>query len=232
MHTWIKLALVSGGVLGLVGCGSTATTNSSGGATAAPAVAQQANCVVNVSAPPNTPLLGGGTVTLLATGTNVASICNSSENAGNQFGTATYHTNGDAPSGSAACTYPDSKHPAISWKVYSGSGDLGKNLCSLSSIASSSPTPSGPTKAEVQQWPAKWCTLQIGMTRAQVKSVMGTPTGEFGPDTSTPQASWSAYDYQFNAFFDITDHVKQLDINDYSMTASEKAQLGCATERK
>lgn len=138
------------------------------------------------------------------------------------------------PSGSdtLVCTVPASGGTA-SFTLYAdpASAAVFKPFCSLAeSFGGSTPTP-GPSKPEVESWPAKWCTVQIGMTRAQVKQIMGQPTSEFGADTSTPQASWSAYDYDFTAFFDINDNVKQLDVNDSGLTPAEKAGITCAFTR-
>lgn len=69
------------------------------------------------------------------------------------------------------------------------------------------------------------------MTRAQLRALMGAPTDNFGPQTGNPQMSWSAFEYQFNAFFDVNDRVRQLDINDSELTSAEKAALTCATTR-
>jgi len=139
------------------------------------------------------------------------------------------------PSGSDTyvCAVPASGGTA-SFTLYADptTASVFKPFCTLAqSFGGSTPTP-GPSKAEVESWPANWCTVQVGMTRAQVKQIMGQPTSEFGPGTSTPQASWSAYDYDFTAFFDINDNVKQLDVNDLEMTAAEKAALTCATTRR
>lgn len=68
------------------------------------------------------------------------------------------------------------------------------------------------TKATVQEWAKKWCSLEIGMTRAKVKSIMGPPSTEFdGSGGDAPQLDYNGFDYQFNVFFDIDDKVKQLD---------------------
>lgn len=67
-----------------------------------------------------------------------------------------------------------------------------------------------PTKAEVRAWPAKFCSLKEGMTRDQVREIMGTPTSEyFGADAN--QDEWDGYHVSVTAFYDIDDRVQQLD---------------------
>ncbi len=88
-------------------------------------------------------------------------------------------------------------------------------------------SPSGVSQSVAQGWAAKWCSAQPGITKEGLYAVMGKPTGEL-----SDQASWDAYDYQFNAFFAADGTVRQLDINDYSLTVAEKAALTCATTRK
>jgi hypothetical protein len=116
---------------------------------------------------------------------------------------------------------------------------MATSACS-SSHAGTSAAKAGPatdvastvSATDVKTWPAQWCHVQIGMTRTQVRALMGAPTDEFGPETGTPQMSWSAYEYQFNAFFDINDKVRQLDINMSQLTSAEKAALTCDQTRK
>ena len=54
-----------------------------------------------------------------------------------------------------------------------------------------------PPAKVVKHWPTKWCQAEPGIAKEELFRIMGTPTKEF-PD----QASWSAYNWQFNAFFD------------------------------
>jgi hypothetical protein len=97
-------------------------------------------------------------------------------------------------------------------------------------MSSSTDQSAGPSAQTAQAWPAKWCKASVGMTSAQLHAVMGSPTDETLTGTS-PQASWSAYEYQFNAFYGADGTVRQLDINDSQLSAREKASLGCATTR-
>src|SRR5512138_1407152 len=64
------------------------------------------------------------------------------------------------------------------------------------------------------------------MTRDQLVALMGPPTS-----TTDTTMSWSAYQYQFNAFLAAGGVVKQLDINTYSLSTAERAALKCGTVR-
>jgi len=75
-------------------------------------------------------------------------------------------------------------------------------------------------------WPDRWCQAAPKMMRDELVALMGPPTTDTG-DT----LSWSAYQYQFNAFLTAGGVIKQLDINSYSLSASEKSALKCATTR-
>lgn len=105
-------------------------------------------------------------------------------------------------------------------------------VAALAGCGSSSPkTPSlgaapAVSGATAKTWPAKWCQAQPGITRAQLEQIMGTPT-QVDPEGE----SWSAYEFQFNAFFAADGTVRQLDINDLELTAAEKASLACQTTR-
>ena len=85
-----------------------------------------------------------------------------------------------------------------------------------------------PPPAEVvRQWPTKWCQAKPGIAKEELFRIMGTPTRQF-PD----QASWSAYNWSFTAFFDGDGRAWQLDINDIALSSAEVAQLGCETIRE
>lgn len=89
-----------------------------------------------------------------------------------------------------------------------------------------------PSVATVKSWPVAWCKAQPGMTRAQMRALMGPPTSEFDLASGNPQMSWDFAEYQFNAFMDVNDHVRQLDVNDIELSASEKAAIHCASTRR
>ncbi len=91
---------------------------------------------------------------------------------------------------------------------------------------SNSTSTSGIPKNVADAWPAKWCQAQPGITKEELVALMGQPTG-----TSDEHMSWSAHQYQFNAFLDSTGRVRQLDINRHSLSAAEKAALPCSDVR-
>jgi hypothetical protein len=71
-------------------------------------------------------------------------------------------------------------------------------------------------------WPAKWCQAQPGATKEELVAIMGPSTS-----SSPTTMSWSAHQYQFNAFLDANGKVSQLDINTHSLSAAEQAGLKC-----
>jgi hypothetical protein len=81
-------------------------------------------------------------------------------------------------------------------------------------------------RAVAEGWPAKWCQAAPGNTKEQLVSIMGAPTS-----TADTTLTWSAYQYQFNAFLDPDGTVKQLDVNTHSLSEAEQAALTCAKVR-
>jgi hypothetical protein len=75
-------------------------------------------------------------------------------------------------------------------------------------------------------WPVKWCQAQPGTRREELIAIMGPPTG-----SSPTTMSWSAHQYQFNAFLDAHEKVQQLDINTHSLSDAEQAALTCEKVR-
>ncbi|MEP7244757.1 MAG: hypothetical protein ABI885_13910 [Gammaproteobacteria bacterium] len=75
-------------------------------------------------------------------------------------------------------------------------------------------------------WPVSWCKAEPKMNREQIVALMGPPTG-----SSATTMSWSAYQYQFNAFLAADGSVEQLDINAHSLSDREKSALTCAQVR-
>jgi hypothetical protein len=85
---------------------------------------------------------------------------------------------------------------------------------------------STPSAGVVKGWAAKWCEAQPGITKRELYRIMGPPTSEF-----PSSASWTGYEWMFNAFFDTNGNVRQLDINDLMLSSAEKASLQCDTTR-
>ena len=88
-----------------------------------------------------------------------------------------------------------------------------------------------PEQAQVRQWPAKWCQAEPGMTRQQMRDLMGEPTEEYTPENTPegfdPQMIWEAFEYHFTAYFNVDDRVRQLDVNDLDLTAAQKSEIRC-----
>jgi hypothetical protein len=95
--------------------------------------------------------------------------------------------------------------------------------CSAAGSAGGGPQVS---QSAADAWPARWCDAQPGITREQLVAIMGPET-----DKSPTTMTWSAHQYQFNAFFDGSGAVKQLDINTHSLSKGEQAALKCDTVR-
>jgi hypothetical protein len=90
------------------------------------------------------------------------------------------------------------------------------------SAAGSTGTEGQVSQREADAWPSKWCQAQPGATKEELVAIMGPATGN-----SPTTMSWSAHQYQFNAFFDANGKVSQLDINTYSLSPAEQAALKC-----
>ncbi len=81
---------------------------------------------------------------------------------------------------------------------------------------------SGVPRAVADGWSAKWCQAAPGNTKEQLIGIMGAATS-----TTATTLSWSAYQYQFNAFLDPDGTVRQLDVNAHSLSEAEKAAFAC-----
>jgi hypothetical protein len=84
----------------------------------------------------------------------------------------------------------------------------------------------GVPRGVADSWSAKWCQAAPGNTKAQLVALMGEPTGK-----SDTTMTWSAYQYQFNAFLDPDGTVNQLDVNPHSLSDAEQAAFTCAKVR-
>lgn len=81
---------------------------------------------------------------------------------------------------------------------------------------------SGISQSAADAWPAKWCQAEPGVTKEALLAIMGPPTG-----SSSTTMTWSAHQYQFNAFLNADGKVEQLDTNPHSLSAAEQAALKC-----
>jgi hypothetical protein len=95
---------------------------------------------------------------------------------------------------------------------------------------------SQPTQEQVRRWPKRWCDVQVGMTRDQVRQIMGEPTEEYTaentPSGFDPQMVWDAFEYHFTAFFNVDDRVRQLDVNEIDLNSEQKAAIDCEFTRR
>ena len=73
------------------------------------------------------------------------------------------------------------------------------------------------------------------MTRAEALGIMGEPTEEYTPENMPsgfePQMIWDAYEFHFTAFFDSSDRVSQLDVNDLDLSPQQKSEIECPFTR-
>ncbi len=95
----------------------------------------------------------------------------------------------------------------------------------------------GVTPETADGWAASWCGLRVGMTRAEVRRVMGEPTSTHAGESS--QDSWSAYQWSFTVFYrfrtDIPDPADepayQLQASDISLMPADRRRISCPLTR-
>ena len=66
------------------------------------------------------------------------------------------------------------------------------------------------SKEVARGWPSKFCSLTVGMTRDQIRAVMGKPSETYN-DSSSNQDQWKGWDLELTAFYDIDDVSTALD---------------------
>lgn len=78
------------------------------------------------------------------------------------------------------------------------------------------------------RWVARWCDLEVGMTRAEVVAAMGPASGEYTvSDGGEPQLYWASRQHDFRAYLDLDDTVLDL-VGDYdALSAADRAVLDC-----
>lgn len=114
--------------------------------------------------------------------------------------------------------------------LLAGCGDSGSKTGQTT--PSTARAPAAPSRSEVASWPTKWCSVEPGVSVSQLEATMGPPTQDDSQNPTDPSLSWSAYEYQFNAFVGVDGNIRQMDINTIQMTDSEKSALKCDTTRK
>lgn len=108
------------------------------------------------------------------------------------------------------------------------SGTLGARIAilALALVLAGCGSASTPDAEAVTQWPAKWCSIAPGVSRDALVDHMGAPTSE-----SAESASWDAFGWQLNAFFDESGNVRQMDINEHGLSATQRAKITCPATR-
>ncbi len=78
------------------------------------------------------------------------------------------------------------------------------------------------------RWLATWCSLQLGMDRAEVVAVMGEASGEYTvANGGEPQLYWARRQYDFRAYLDLDGRVIDL-VGDYdALSAADRERLPC-----
>lgn len=78
------------------------------------------------------------------------------------------------------------------------------------------------------RWLATWCSLQLGMDRAEVVAVMGEASGEYTvANGGEPQVYWARRQYDFRAYLGLDGRVIDL-VGDYdALSAADRERLPC-----
>jgi hypothetical protein len=76
-------------------------------------------------------------------------------------------------------------------------------------------------ESTARQWPTKFCSLDIGMTREQVREVMGEPTG-WSRDQDANQDRYEAWGYNLTVFYDVDDRTTQIQPNSDNVPCETK----------
>ena len=76
-------------------------------------------------------------------------------------------------------------------------------------------------ESEAREWPSKFCSLEIGATRDQVRKVMGEPTLSFR-DQNANQDQYSAWGYDLTVFYDIDDKASTIQANSDNVPCETK----------
>ena len=76
-------------------------------------------------------------------------------------------------------------------------------------------------ESSAREWPAKFCSLEIGATREQIQNVMGEPTQSFRDQTAN-QDKYEAWGYDLTIFYDINDKASQIQPNSDNVPCETK----------
>jgi hypothetical protein len=76
-------------------------------------------------------------------------------------------------------------------------------------------------ESSAREWPAKFCSLEIGSTREQIQKVMGEPTQLFRDQTAN-QDKYEAWGYDLTIFYDIDNKATQIQPNSDNVPCETK----------
>jgi hypothetical protein len=76
-------------------------------------------------------------------------------------------------------------------------------------------------ESSAREWPAKFCSLEIGATREQIQKVMGEPTQLFRDQTAN-QDKYEAWGYDLTIFYDIDNKATQIQPNSDNVPCETK----------
>ena len=76
-------------------------------------------------------------------------------------------------------------------------------------------------ESEAREWPSKFCSLEIGATRDQVRKIMGEPTSSFR-DQNANQDLYEAWGYDLTVFYDIDDKASTIQANSDNVPCETK----------
>jgi len=78
-------------------------------------------------------------------------------------------------------------------------------------------------EATAKQWPDKFCSLEVDMTRDEVQAIMGTPTMTYR-DQNFNQDQYEAWGYGLTIFYDVDDKANQLQSNYENVPCETKSR--------
>ena len=77
------------------------------------------------------------------------------------------------------------------------------------------------SKETAKSWPEKFCSLEVNMTKDQVRAVMGEPTNFFN-DSTANQDQYDGWGYDLVIFYDIDDLAQQMQSNSDNVPCETK----------
>jgi hypothetical protein len=87
--------------------------------------------------------------------------------------------------------------------------------------ASEVPSTATVVESVAREWPSKFCSLEIGASRDEVRKIMGEPTLSFR-DQNANQDIYEAWGYDLTVFYDIDDKASQIQANSENVPCETK----------